>query len=85
MELRFEKRHYIAGAIIMTAIFMNLFDFAFPSYLKHEGEYTEYVVLFTCGQVINQWLLKKIPCAAYQLISKSLRLRSLYPNLSLAF
>jgi hypothetical protein len=53
MELRFEKRHYIAGAIIMTAIFMNLFDFAFPSYLKHEGEYTEYVVLFTCGQVIN--------------------------------
>lgn len=32
MELRFEKRHYIAGGVILSAIALNLIDFAFPDY-----------------------------------------------------
>merc|ERR1712166_780576 len=30
MELRFQRNHYIAGGIILAAIVLNLFDFAFP-------------------------------------------------------
>lgn len=35
MDLRFEKRHYIAGGIILAAILLNLLDFAFPVYIKN--------------------------------------------------
>jgi len=52
MELRFQRNHYIAGGIILAAIVLNLFDFAFPDY-EGKDEYMKYVGLFIGGQIIN--------------------------------
>jgi len=52
MELRFQRNHYIAGGIILAAIVLNLFDFAFPVW-QSKDEYMKYVGLFIGGQIIN--------------------------------